>query len=155
GTGGLIMRSRIRTFVTDAAAVLALTFATQFFAHAQTPKAPPGLDTAAIDRALGKSGVAMAGDVYRVPYPRTDLTVTVGDVKVKPGLALGSWAAFKAKGANAVVHGDLVLLDSEINPVITSLQQHNFDITAVHNHLLSESPSVMYVHYWGEGPAAS
>src|SRR5438132_944879 len=95
-------------------------------AHAQqrqTTPAPAGLDTAAIDRAIGRSGQAMAGDVYRVAFPRTDLNVSVGAVKVKPGFALGSWAAFKAAGTDAVVHGDLVLLDAELNPVISALQQ--------------------------------
>lgn len=112
---------------------------------------------AAIDKALGRSGQILPGDVYRVGFPRTDLSVTVGGVKVKPGLALGSWAAFKSAGraAAAVVHGDLVLLPSEINPVISALQSQNFQITAVHNHLLNETPSIMYVHYWGEGDAAT
>ena len=118
------------------------------------PAAPAGLDTAAIDKAIGRSGQAMPGDVYRVAFPRSDLKVSVGTVSVLPGMALGSWAAFKAAGASAVVHGDLVLLDSEINPVISTLQEHDFEITAVHNHLLNESPSVMYVHYWGRGNAA-
>jgi uncharacterized protein DUF1259 len=121
---------------------------------AQTPK-PAGLDTAAIDRAIGKTGQAMAGDVYRVPFPRSDLSVTVGSVKIKPGFALGGWAAFKAAGSDAVAHGDLVLTDSEINPVISTLQQHNFEITALHNHLINESPSVMYLHFWGRGQAAT
>src|SRR5690242_19475206 len=80
---------------------------------AQTSKTN-GLDTTAIDRALGRSGQAMPGDVYRVAFPRTDLNVTVGAVKVKAGFALGSWAAFKSTGANgAVVHGDLVLTGTE------------------------------------------
>ena len=124
-------------------------------------KAPAGLDTAAIDRAIGKSGQAMAGDVYRVAFPRSDLSVTVGGVKVKPGFALGSWAAFKAAGAGAsgargaVVHGDLVLLDSEVNPVISALFQHDMQITAVHNHLINDTPHVSYVHYWGQGDAAT
>jgi hypothetical protein len=121
---------------------------------AQTPARPAGLDTDAIDRALGRSGQSLAGDVYRVAFPRTDLNVTVGDVTVKPGLALGSWAAFKADGAAAVVHGDLVLLDNEVNPVISGLQDADFEITAVHNHLLNETPAIMYVHYWGRGSAA-
>jgi Domain of Unknown Function (DUF1259) len=120
----------------------------------QQPGSPAGLDVAAIDRAIGKSGQAM-GEVYRISFPRTDLDVTVAGVRVKAGLALGSWAAFKASGAKAVVHGDLVLTDSELNPVISALQQHDFEITAVHNHLSGESPRVMYVHYWGEGPAAT
>jgi hypothetical protein len=119
------------------------------------PKAPAGLDTAAIDRAIGKSGQAMAGDVYRVSFPRSDLNVTVGGVKVKAGFALGSWAAFKAASGGAVVHGDLVLLDSEVNPVISALFQHDMQITAVHNHLINDTPHVSYVHYWGQGAAAT
>ena len=124
---------------------------------AQTPPPKPaGLDTAAIDKAIGKSGTAMPGDVYRVAFPRTDLNVTVGAVKVKAGFALGSWAAFKSLGVNGTaVHGDLVLTDTEINPVISALQQHNFEITALHNHLINESPSVMYLHFWGKGDAAT
>jgi hypothetical protein len=114
-----------------------------------------GLDTAAIDRAIGRSGQAQAGDVYRVSFPRTDLHVTLGDVTLKPGFALGTWAAFKAEGSRAVVHGDLVLLESEINPVISALQQHDFQITAVHNHLISTTPPIMYLHYWGQGDASA
>ena len=123
--------------------------------RAQTPAQPKaaGLDTAAIDRAIGKSGQVMPGDVYRVAFPRSDLDVTVGSVKVKPGFALGGWAAFKANGSSAVAHGDLVLTDAEINPVISTLQQHSFEITALHNHLINETPSVMYLHFWGQGSA--
>ena len=121
---------------------------------AQTPPPKPaGLDTAALDRVIGKSGQAMAGDVYRFGFPRTDLNVSVGAVKVKAGFALGSWAAFKAAASGAVAHGDLVLTDTEINPVISALQQHGFEITALHNHLINESPSVMYLHFWGQGDA--
>jgi hypothetical protein len=127
-------------------------------AGAQAPaqqKSPAGLDVAAIDRAIGRSGQAMAGDVYRVGFPRTDLHVTVGDVAVKPGFALGSWAAFKAAEGGAIVHGDLVLLDAELNPVMSALFQHNFEITAIHNHLINETPHVIYMHYFGRGDAAS
>lgn len=116
------------------------------------PKSPAGLDIAAIDRALGKSGQTI-GDVYKFSFPRTDLNVSIGGVRLKAGFALGSWAAFKAAAAGTVVHGDLVLTDDELNPVISSLQQHDFQITAVHNHLIGESPAIMYVHYWGSGAA--
>ncbi len=122
---------------------------------AQTPPAVTGLDTAAIDRALGRSGQAQAGNVYRVAFPRTDLDVSVGRVKVRPGFALGSWATFKADGAQAVAHGDLVLTETEINPVISALQRHNFEITALHNHLIKASPVVMYLHFWGHGQPAA
>lgn len=126
--------------------------------HAQTAQAtaPAGLDVGAIDRAIGRSG-QINGDVYRVNFPRTDLTVTIDGVAIKPGLALGSWAAFKSKSgqAQAVVHGDLVLAEAEVNPVISALQQHDFEITALHNHVINETPSVMYLHYWGEGNAVT
>ena len=136
-------------------ASFAVALASVFPPDAAPTRPPAGLDTAAIDRAIGRSGQAMAGDVYRVAFPRTDLKVTVGGVAVLPGFALGSWAAFKAVGTSAVVHGDLVLLDSEVNPVISALQDHDFEITAVHNHLLNETPSIMYVHYWGRGSATT
>jgi hypothetical protein len=134
------------------AIIAGAAFAGAAAAQAPAPK-PAGLDTAAIDRAIGKTGQPMAGDVYRVAFPRTDLNVTVGSVKVKAGFALGSWAAFKAAAGGAVAHGDLVLTDTEINPVISALQQHGFEITALHNHLINESPSVMYLHFWGKGDA--
>lgn len=112
-----------------------------------------GLNTSAIDQALGRSG-QKAGEVYRVGFPRTDLHVVVQGVSVKPGLALGSWAAFSGTDENATVMGDLVLLDAEVNPVMEKLSSAGFEITAVHNHVLSETPHVMYVHYMGHGGAA-
>ncbi|MGE0451483.1 MAG: DUF1259 domain-containing protein [Vicinamibacterales bacterium] len=131
-----------------AAALLSITA----LASAQAPT-PGRLDIAAIDRAIGRAGQNQAGDVYRVSFPRSDLDVSVGNVKVRPGLALGSWAAFKSTGAAAIAHGDLVLTDAEINPVISALQEHGFEITALHNHLANASRSVMYLHFWGHGTA--
>jgi len=114
----------------------------------QTPDA--NLNTLAIEQALGVPG-QMQGDVYRVGLARTDLSVAVHGIAIKPGLALGSWAAFRRAGNRTVVHGDLVLTESEVNPVISGLQRGGMSITAVHNHLLEETPRLMYVHYWGEG----
>lgn len=111
------------------------------------------LDVSKIDQALGRSG-QKAGDVYRVGFPRTDLHVVVQGVSVKPGLALGSWAAFSGTDENATVMGDLVLLDSEVNPVMEKLRSAGFAIMAVHNHLLGETPHVMYMHYMCHGAAA-
>lgn len=112
-----------------------------------------GLNTSAIDQALGRSG-QKAGEVYRVGFPRTDLQVVVQGVSLKPGLALGSWAAFSGTDENATVMGDLVLLDSEVNPIMEKLRSAGFEITALHNHLLGETPNVMYMHYMGRGAAA-
>jgi Domain of Unknown Function (DUF1259) len=115
--------------------------------------AAQGLDTTKIDQVLGRPG-QKTGDVYRVGFPRTDLKVTVGGVAVKPGLALGSWAAFSGTGASASVMGDLVLVESEVNPVMSKLRAAGFEITGVHNHLLNETPRVLYMHYMGHGDAA-
>jgi len=115
-------------------------------AHAQ------GVTTGAIDQALGRSG-QKTGEVYKVSFPRTDLHVSVRGLAIKPGLALGSWAAFLGADDNAMVMGDLVLLEGELNPVLAKLRSSGFEISAVHNHLLEETPHVMYVHYLGHGPA--
>ena len=112
--------------------------------------AQDGLDTGGIAKAIGRQGTVQ-GEVYRVGFPRTDLKVTLDGVAIKPGLALGGWIAFKKAGSDAVAHGDLVLLQDEINPVISKLQEGGIEITALHNHLVNESPHVMYLHVWGRG----
>jgi hypothetical protein len=111
-----------------------------------------GITTAPIDHALGRSG-QKTGDVYRIGFPRTDLHVSVKGVAIKPGLALGSWAAFLGTDDNAMVMGDLVLLEEELNPVMAKLRASGFEISAVHNHLNEETPRVLYMHYMGHGPA--
>jgi len=112
-----------------------------------------GVNAATIDQALGRSG-QKTGDVYKVAFPRTDLHVSVRGLAIKPGLALGSWAAFAGTDDNAMVMGDLVLLEDELNPVMDKLRSSGFEITAVHNHLIDETPHVLYLHYMGHGPAA-
>ena len=111
-----------------------------------------GVTTGPIDEVLGRSG-QKTGDVYKVAFPRSDLHVSVRGLAIKPGLALGSWAAFLGTDDNAIVMGDLVLLEGELNPVIAKLRSSGFDISAVHNHLMEESPRVLYAHYMGHGPA--
>jgi hypothetical protein len=111
-----------------------------------------GVTTGPIDEVLGRSG-QKTGDVYKVGFPRSDLHVSVHGLAIKPGLALGSWAAFLGTDDNAMVMGDLVLLEGELNPVIAKLRLSGFDISAVHNHLMEESPKVLYAHYMGHGPA--
>jgi Domain of Unknown Function (DUF1259) len=106
-----------------------------------------------VEQALGKAGQLQPGGVYRVAIPRTDLKVVVQGVEVKPGFALGSYAAFKKMGKDDMVMGDLVLLDAEVNDVMTRLLQAGIAVTAVHNHLNEMSPHVMYMHYLGRGAA--
>jgi len=111
-----------------------------------------GVTTGPIDQALGRSG-QKTGEVYKVSFPRSDLHVSVHGLAIKPGLALGSWAAFLGTDDNAMVMGDLVLLETELNPVIAKLRSSGFDISAVHNHLMEELPRILYAHYMGHGPA--
>src|SRR5437879_13446108 len=84
-----------------------------------------------VEQALGRAGSEQPGGVYKVSFPRSDLTVTAGGVTIKPALALGSWAAFRASDGHAMVMGDLVLIESEIDPVIDALQQGGIDPRAV------------------------
>src|SRR2546429_4791458 len=99
-----------------------------------------------VEQALGKAGSMQPGDVYKVSLPRSDLQVTVGGVQLKPALALGSWVAFKKMGNDAMVMGDLVLTEDEVTPVLTKLQEGGVEQTALHNHVLHESPRIMYMH---------
>jgi hypothetical protein len=110
-------------------------------------------DWKAVEQALGKPGQLQAGDVFRVGMPRTDLEVTVKGVPVKAGFALGSYAAFRQVGDQAMVMGDLVLLDQEVPAVMSGLFAGGLEVTAVHNHLNEMSPHVMYMHYEGHGEA--
>ncbi len=110
-------------------------------------------DWKAVEAALGKPGQTQPGGVFRLGMPRTDLTVTVKSVPVKAGFALGSYAAFKPVGDQAMVMGDLVLLDQEVPAVMAGLFRGGLQVTAVHNHLNDMSPHVMYMHYEGRGDA--
>jgi hypothetical protein len=101
--------------------------------------------------ALGKSGTEMPGGVYRVGMPRTDLQVMLDGVALKPTFALGSWVAFAPMGKEAMVMGDLVLTENEIQPVMKKLQDGGVEITALHNHLLRAQPATFYMHVEGHG----
>jgi hypothetical protein len=103
-------------------------------AHAQA------IDWQKVDDAFGRKP-AVSDDVHRYGFPRTDLTVTLDGVAIKPALALGGWVAFKPAHGGAMVMGDLVLLETEINPVMLKLIEGGLEITAVHNHLLRASPA--------------
>ena len=111
------------------------------------------IDWQKVDDALGRKP-AVSGDVHRYGFPRTDLSVTLDGVTIKPALALGGWVAFKPMQGQAMVMGDLVLLETEINPVMLKLIEGGLEITAVHNHLLRASPATFYMHVGGHGDPA-
>jgi Domain of Unknown Function (DUF1259) len=103
-----------------------------------------------VDAALGKTA-AVSGEIHRYGLPRSDLTVTLEGVTIKPALALGGWVAFAPMHGEAMVMGDLVLLDTEITPVMTKLLNSGLDVTAIHNHILRASPATFYMHVGGHG----
>ncbi len=113
------------------------------------------LDSAAIAKAIGRTGTMMVGDVYRVSLPRSDLHVVLDGIAIEPGLALGGYAVFKKEFQGTLLLGDLPLLTSEVAAVQKSLESSGFRITALHNHLLNESPHIMYMHYMKVGDAAT
>ena len=108
------------------------------------------IDWQKVDAAIGRSA-AVGGDVHRYGFPRSDLQVTVDGVTIKPTLALGGWAAFKPAHGGAMVMGDLVLLDTEVAPVMSKLIEGGIEITAVHNHVLRGNPATYYMHIGGHG----
>jgi hypothetical protein len=108
------------------------------------------VDWAKIDGILGRTG-AVGGAAHRYGFPRSDLQVTLDGVTIRPTLALGGWVAFQPMGNMAMVMGDLVLLQSEVNPVMAKLIEGGVDVTAVHNHLLRAEPLTFYMHVGGHG----
>jgi Domain of Unknown Function (DUF1259) len=106
-----------------------------------------------VDDALGRKAT-VSGDVHRYGFPRSDLAVTLDEVRIRPALALGGWVAFKPMHGQTMVMGDLVLLETEVNPVMLKLIEGGLEITAVHNHLLRASPAPVYMHVGGHGDPA-
>jgi hypothetical protein len=110
-----------------------------------------------VDGVFGAAGKDLPGGVHRFGWPRRDLHVQIGDVPVEAALGLGSWGAFvkTGHGDQAMAMGDLVLLESELTAVVSALQAGGIDIAAIHNHLVGETPHVVYLHFSGHGDAAA
>ncbi len=124
-----------------------------FPASGQPPAAPAGLDTALIERLTGAKGTLdTAEGVFKVSVPRTDLGLSVAGVRMTPRLGITSWAAFKKMGDHAMVMGDLVLREDQVNPVMSAALDAGLEVTALHNHFLWDSPRVMFMHIGGHGP---
>ncbi|HZR46508.1 MAG TPA: DUF1259 domain-containing protein [Candidatus Manganitrophaceae bacterium] len=124
------------------------------FLGAEPPAPPPGtpLDRKKIEAVFDRPG-EMNNDVLKISFPRTDLKVTLEGVQLKPGFALGTWAAFKPVGNEAIALGDIVLKEEEIKQVESKLKEKGIEITAIHNHLIGEKPKVIYMHFLGKGNA--
>jgi Domain of Unknown Function (DUF1259) len=154
------MRRRVVTHARNTLATIAVgmvVFLVSSLAVAQTGNSNSSNDAASewkqVEDAMGRAGQMQPGDVIKFGMPRKDLHVVLNGVDVKPGLALGSWAAFKRDGTGAMVMGDLVLTEGEVAPVMMKLQEGGIQESALHNHLLGESPHVVYMHIACHGDA--
>lgn len=127
--------------------LFALLVATSQFTAQQKP------NWKAVDDAMGRPGQDQPSGDHKYAMPRSDLKVTANGVAIKAGFALGSWADFSTMGGHTDVMGDLVLTEDEIGPVMQKLMDSGIEISALHNHLLNETPRIMYMHIHGRGEA--
>ncbi len=145
-------RASVRFLNTLASAALTIAFVTcALLLHAQESSSSGAADWKPVEQAMGRPGQMQPGEVMKFSMPRKDLHVVLDGVQIKPALALGSWAAFKRDGNTAMVMGDLVLTEDEVEPVMMKLQEGGILESAIHNHLIGESPHVMYMHISSHG----
>jgi len=111
-------------------------------------------DWSAVEKALGRTGKQLPGGVIKFGMPRTDLDVRLRGIRLEAPFALGSWVAFMGTPSQAMLMGDLVLTESELQPVIAKLEEGGLQVSAIHNHVVGEVPHVMYTHIGGHGDAA-
>ena len=143
------------SFVRVSSRILAAALCSMLATPLGAQQAPTPAAWAPVEQALGRKGAMQPGNVIKFSFPRSDLAVTVGGVSLKPALALGGWVAFKetSKG-QAMAMGDLVLTEAEVGPVMRALQAGGVEQTALHNHVLNETPRVMYMHISARGDRA-
>lgn len=116
------------------------------------PSSGPALDTVRIEALTGAKGALDEKEgVFKVSVPRTDLAVTAAGIRVTPPMGLTSWAAFKRAGGHTMVMGDLVLLEDQVNPVMSAALDAGLEVTALHNHFFWDTPRVMFMHIGGMG----
>jgi uncharacterized protein DUF1259 len=141
-----------RTDIVIAAFIVATATGTPVSAAPPSPPAP-ALNTARIEELTGAKGALDEKEgVFKVSVPRSDLSVTAAGVHVTPPLGLTSWAAFESAGSGRVmVMGDLVLLEDQVNPVMSAALDNGLEVTALHNHFFWDSPKVMFMHIGGVG----
>jgi len=146
--------STILSWATAIGAVLLAGFPLHLAAQnppSSQPPAPAHIDWKAVDLAMGREGKPQPGGIYKYTFPRGDLRVRLGGVTIDPSLALTGWVAFQGNQFDAMAMGDLVLQEQEVPAVLTKLKEMGINPTALHNHLLRESPKVVYLHIEAKG----
>ena len=122
-------------------------------APASAPAAAAGqMDTAKIAGIVGHQG-EQTGAVYKITIGRDDLKVTEMGAAINARMGLNTWAAFVGTDANAAIAGDIAMLESEVTPVLKVLRKNGLDVVAIHHHMTADRPMVIFLHYWGTGPA--
>jgi uncharacterized protein DUF1259 len=131
---------------------VALFLSTAAVSLALARPSSPALNPERIEQLTGVKGSYNEKEaVFKVSAPRADLSITVAGVKLTPPMGLTSWAAFKKAGQKTLVMGDLVLLEDQVNPVMSVALDNGLEVTALHNHFLGENPRVMFMHIGGMG----
>ncbi len=135
--------------------------ATKLFPANQPPAGPPPartgreiFDLPALDQIVGATGV-VNGPTYKYTIGRDDLTVTAMGAHLTAAIGLNTWASFAGSADDAHIAGDFAMLEPEVNPVVRALRRANLNVVAVHNHMLGEQPRVIFLHYYGRGPATT
>jgi hypothetical protein len=114
--------------------------------------APLDLDTAAIEKALGYRGAANGG-VYQFSIPRAE-AVSEGGMSIPPSMGTATALNFQPTGGGkAAITGDFVLLGSEVNPILKTLRQNGIEVTALHSHMIDDSPHLFFMHFWATDDA--
>lgn len=110
------------------------------------------LDTARLASIVGTAG-EQNGQVYKVTIGRPDLKVQEMGAPINARMGLNTWAAFFGSDATAVVAGDVAMIDTEVTPVLKALRENGIEVVAIHHHMTATQPTVIFLHYWGQGPA--
>ena len=110
------------------------------------------LDTAKLAKIVGHEG-EQSGAVYKITIGRDDLGMKEHGAVISARMGLNTWAAFTGTQEDAVVAGDVAMLESEVTPVLKTLRKNSIDVVAIHHHMTEEKPMVIFLHYWGRGPA--
>jgi hypothetical protein len=126
--------------------------------HVQAATATPlttvgaALDTEKLTKIVGHAG-EQTGPVYKITLGRDDLAMKDHGAAINARMGLNTWAAFYGTQEDAVVAGDIAMLENEITPVLKTLRKNGIDVVAIHHHMTEEKPLVIFLHYWGRGPA--
>ncbi len=121
-------------------------------APAASPASPGQVDAARIAKIVGYEG-EQAGSVYKITVGRDDLSLKEMGAQISARMGLNSWAAFTGSDSQAAIAGDIAMLEGEVQPVLKALRSNGLEVVAIHHHMTGTSPIIIFLHYWGKGPA--